>query len=50
MFRFVSWVKAVMGKTSYLVSHPKALWIESCEGTRARAWAREMAKKAGKTE
>ena len=46
MFRFVSWVKAVMGKTSYLVSHPKALWKERREEARARAWAREMTKKA----
>ena len=36
MFRFVSWLKAV--------------WKERCEEVRTRAWAREMAKKAGKTE
>ena len=50
MFRFISWAKAIMVKIGYLVSHPQALWKESCEGTRARVWAREMAKKASKTE
>ena len=46
MFSVINWVTAVMGKTSYLVSHPKALWKERREEARARAWAREMTKKA----
>ena len=45
MFRFVSWVKVMARKTSYLVANPKALWKERCEEARARVWAREMASK-----
>ena len=50
MFRFINWIKTLVVKTSYLVSHPQALWKERCEEARACVWAREMAKKASKTE
>ena len=48
--RLVNWVKAVTVKTAFVISHPRVLWKERQEEVRARMWAREMAKKAGKTE
>jgi len=44
--RFSNWVANITIKTGYVISHPRALWKERCEEVRARAWAREMAKKA----
>lgn len=48
--RFSNWVKTIAVKTGYAVSHPSIIWKERREEARARALAREMAKKAGKTE
>lgn len=51
MFKnFAHWVKVVAIKTAYVVSHPHVLWKEYREEVTARVWAREMARKAGKTE
>ena len=44
--RFVNWVKTVVVKTGYVVSHPKVLVSEYREEVTARVWAHEMAKKA----
>ena len=48
--RFVNWAKAVFVKTMYVIPHPSLFWKERREEARVHMWAREMAKKAGKTE
>lgn len=48
--RFIDWVKTITVKTGYVVTHPSIIWKERLEEARARVWAREMAKEAGKTE
>ena len=48
--RFAHWVKTITVKIAYVVSHPQVLLSEYREEVAARVWAREMARKAGKTE
>ena len=44
--RFVNWVKTVVVKSSYVVSHPHVFFSERLEEARVHMWAREMGKKA----
>ena len=41
-------LKVLARKTAYVICHPGVLLSEYREEVRARAWAREMAKKAGR--